>query len=233
MAVLAVALLLVVGGGIGKVFATGATHSRKVAVNAGQTSSKPGTAPTASVPSCPPDSVLASVTAGLGPSSTSAAQLAAVSSLRQTRSDSPGEQCTVISVLAAFIRQASPVSNNYTPVTPVVQAALTALADRNPLYDDGEVIDLHDTSLAAANLVDANFADADLSGTNGADLTDADLSGANLSGANLANAYLGGANIFNADLTGADLTDASLYGTPLCSASNVPVHSGEDYNCTG
>lgn len=238
MVIGAVVLFLGAGASLGAAFGARSTsgagnvvgQSKATAV-AGSASSTGAGAGAGASTSCPTGSAIVSAQAGLD-SAQPAAELASISVLRQTMTASPDEQCAAVDALAAFIRKASPVSNDYSPVTEVVQSALTALADRNPARDGGATVDLENTDLTGANLVGAHLAGADLSGSNGADLTNANLSGANLSGANLANAYLGDANISNTDLSDADLTDASLYGTPLCSGSDVPVHPSGGYNCT-
>lgn len=230
------AVLVFLGAGASLGAAFGARSAPEAGGNGGtrpvSASNAGGATPSASAPtSCPTGSAIISAQASLG-SAQSTVQLAAISVLSQTMAGSPDEQCAAVNVLTAFIRKASPVSSNDSPVSRVVQSALTALAGRNPAHDGGAAIDLHDTDLTAADLAGAHLAGADLSGDNGADLTNADLAGANLSGADLENAYLGAADISGTDFTGANLTEASFYGTSLCSTGNAPLHPAEGYDCT-
>lgn len=228
---LVVAMVLAAGTGIGIVVSKRAPDTGPVA----QQSTSPSASNPASVaPStgaCPPDPIAEAIS-GLASSDTNT-RIGAIRALKQDMSTSPAEQCAVIKTLSDFIRSSSPIlpSGSDGPVTAEVQAALSALAGRDPSHDGGAVIDLHNTNLTNADLAGADLAGADLSGDNGADLTDADLANANLSRADLANAYLGGASLSNANLTGANLQDASLFQTPLCSATNTPVHPDEGYNC--
>ena len=75
--------------------------------------------------------------------------------------------------------------------------------------------DLHEASLAGANLSKANLSSANLSE---ADLSSADLREASLLGANLNEANLKGAHLSKADLGFADLTFADLSGADLTAA---------------
>ena len=122
--------------------------------------------------------------------------------------DSARDYPTVISVLAAFVREHSSeqwppsVPGTDTPdrtTRPDVQAALTVIGRRDPKHDRERI------NLARSYLP-------------GADISDADLFGADLTGAKLAGADLSGANLIEANLTHADLSDASLIGTNLMGA---------------
>lgn len=232
---LIVAMVLTAGTGIGIVVSKRATSTGPVAsqsLHPGPSRAASSASAASGTGTCPPDPIAQAIT-GLA-SSDASTRIGAIRALKQDMSTSPAEQCAVIETLSDFIRKSSPIlpSNGDAPVTPDVQAALSALADRTPTHDGGAIIDLRDTNLTDANLAGADLAGADFSGDNGADLTDANLANANLTGADLANAYLGGAGIANANLTGADLKNASLYETLLCSATNTPVHPQEGYSCT-
>jgi pentapeptide repeat protein len=161
-------------------------------------------------------------------------RLAAIAELQGIMRTQPGRQPAVIRMICKFITNRSPESgsgNDDDPVTADIQAALAALAHRNPAHDGGAIIGLNNVNLTEADLAGADLAGAALSGSDGADLTDANLRGANLRGADLANAYLGGADLIGTNLSGANLTSASFNQTQLCSPINTPTYPARGYDC--
>ncbi|WP_422772214.1 pentapeptide repeat-containing protein [Plantactinospora sp. WMMC1484] len=160
-------------------------------------------------------------------------RLGGIYALERLMRDSPPDEPTVIEVLCAFVRTASPRPDRMPltvpPSPPDVRAAVTVLARRPAPDVENARLDLSRTLLGldgvhipGADLTGADLTGADLRGAylTDANLTDAnldgaDLRGAYLTGADLTDAYLGGANLGGVYLRGADLTDANLTGAEL------------------
>jgi len=133
--------------------------------------------------------------------------------------DSPQDQPSVINVLCAYIRTEAPIRNaprlakkEDSPPTNI-QAALTAIATRNPAHDNGAVVDLDGTNLVGADLHDANLNTASVRNSDlaRADLTSAWLIGTSFSGTNLSNSDWESASAVQADLSNTTLTGAFFY----------------------
>ena len=136
--------------------------------------------------------------------------------------DSPNDQPTIVEVLAAFIRDASPwppgarhnrdstpfwlrwhrvrPSERGTATPPVDACAALAVLRRRRRHSAERQLDLSATNLS------------------GVDLHDADLTGARLEGSNLAHATLSGAILHEAHLRRALLSGANLWSTELAYA---------------
>jgi uncharacterized protein YjbI with pentapeptide repeats len=140
-------------------------------------------------------------------------QLGGIYALQRIMQDSTRDQPFVINVISAYIRLHAPMPQ--TPILPSaatsptsrpsvgVQAALEALANRNPSHDRWAKVNLAHTDLAGAYLFQAN------------------LSRANLTGALLARADLDRAQLFDTKLTGANLYRASLVNANLSCTKNT------------
>jgi hypothetical protein len=150
-------------------------------------------------------------------------RLGGIYSLERIMRDSPKEdQPAVTAVLANFIRIHStapelgkpvPELTDAPSVSPDVQAAFTALGQRNPVFDRAEdALNLKRAGLAGVELIDANLAGADLSG---ADLRYAYLPGADLADANLNDTLLVGINLERANLREIELTENNLGGAQM------------------
>ena len=147
-------------------------------------------------------------------------RLGGIYGLQGLMQDSLHYQRTVIPVLSAYIRDHSlpPAISRASSAlrSPTdVQAALTTIASRNPIFDNTAVIDLSHTQLTNAEFAGGDFTRAFLTG---AGLSRADFTRAHLSDAVLAGADLREANLIDASLTGADLTGADLSGAHLAGA---------------
>jgi hypothetical protein len=178
-------------------------------------------------------------------SDTMAERVGAVYALEHVMRESAVDHDTVVSLLAAFVRERAPAGIQSAPVGPVgagapkqeergvpstdVQTALTVLA-RRPDRTERQYLHLSRTHLDRTDLTDAklnraNLTDADLTGAvlfraklNRANLTDADLTGAALIRAALTGAALTRAHLIRADLTRAHLIRAVLSGADLTRA---------------
>jgi hypothetical protein len=136
-------------------------------------------------------------------------RLGGVYSLERIMRDSEKDHATVVEVLAAFVRQHSPVDPDVKSEPPEsasrpaddVQAALTVIG-RRPQREEAFRIDLRRVDVRGADLADARLDDADL--------TEAHLERANLSRAHLARAQLKRAHLEHANLHAAQLTRAQL-----------------------
>ncbi|WP_181442487.1 pentapeptide repeat-containing protein [Streptomyces tateyamensis] len=159
------------------------------------------------------------------------ARMAGVYALQRIMRDSEKDHDTIVQLLAAFIRQSSPMP----PPEPVgttttaarrmvpddVQAALTVLAHR-PEREEQFRIDLSNADLSGAELATARLEGATFVGSRldrasltgarlrKANLWKASLEGAVADGADLSNTSLEEANLTTADLTGADLRESTL-----------------------
>ncbi|MER7477472.1 pentapeptide repeat-containing protein [Streptomyces sp. NPDC126510] len=162
-------------------------------------------------------------------------RLGGIYALQRIMQDSPRDQPTVVSVLAAFAQRHAgssadslkkPIDPEVTP-TPVadVRAAIATLVHRRPNLDRGTIVDLSKTDLrglrfnerAPIKLPNVDLSEADLREASlaGADLHkaylwDVNLEGADLGGANLWGAYLAGASLPNSSLAGANLRRADM-----------------------
>ncbi|WP_159104640.1 pentapeptide repeat-containing protein [Plantactinospora sp. BB1] len=170
-------------------------------------------------------------------------RLGGIYALERLMRDSAADEPTVIEVLCAFVRTASPrphrVPHPVPASPPDVRAAVTVLA-RRPAPDAKENarLDLSRTllgldgvyipgaDLTGADLTDARLTDADLDGAiliatklANANLIDTNLTEANLRFADLTYADLGGANLTEADLGRANLGGADLGGADLTYAN--------------
>lgn len=159
-------------------------------------------------------------------------RLAGIYSLEHLMRESERDHGPVVEVLAAYIRQRSPVKPVvdaapgdvtqpvYLPVPEVdIQAALTVLA-RRPMRPSRNPIDLSGTDLRGVDLGRANLNHVLLDGVqlDGALMYDCQLSNASLTGASMRDAYLAFANLGNANLWSTDLSFASLYNADLTGA---------------
>lgn len=155
-------------------------------------------------------------------SNNSQVRMGAIYALERIAQDSRPDGAHVADMIAALVRDRSPVTEGtgYVPVlkvrAPDVQVALRVLS-RRPVCDahlgspDFGSLDLSRTDLRRASLIGAQLQDVDLNRTRleGADLTRANLRGADLTGANVgrfdptSNVYKRGADLSGADLTGA------------------------------
>ncbi|MET8145601.1 pentapeptide repeat-containing protein [Sphaerisporangium sp. NPDC005288] len=168
-------------------------------------------------------------------------RLGGIYALERIARDSARDHPTVIEVLAAFIRENSPLPAPDGPegagepppakLRTDVQAALTVIGRRTLTHDlPMRRIKLTGAYLNEADLTSANLTRADLTGTHltranlllanlgRAHLTNANLTRANLGGANLTHARLTNADLANANLSSADLTRANLMGAKLTGA---------------
>ncbi|MEO3750770.1 pentapeptide repeat-containing protein [Streptomyces sp. B6B3] len=144
-------------------------------------------------------------------------RLGGVYALQLLMQDAPQNQPIITDILAAYVRTA-PHPSGEAPIGEDVQAALTALHNRDRQHDrdGGFALNLSDTYLSGVqldhkNLTGITFQGADLTraSMHHTDLTDVWLDDADLTGAMLEGAKL------SASLEGADLTDASLDGADL------------------
>ncbi|MFF4285986.1 pentapeptide repeat-containing protein [Streptomyces sp. NPDC001633] len=154
-------------------------------------------------------------------------RLGGIYALERIMQDSSRDHPTVVSVLAAYVRQHAPLpasaakttrtsSTTHSPPTDI-QGVMNVLAHRRPGRDRGAVVDLSFTDLNGLKAMGAQghvyFRSADLHGARlrGADLAAADLQGAQLWDADLRSAWMN-----MADLRRASLNRAKLTGTWLC-----------------
>ncbi|WP_343075707.1 pentapeptide repeat-containing protein [Streptomyces genisteinicus] len=156
--------------------------------------------------------------------------------------DSEKDHDTVVQVLAAFVRQHSPVPDPEVAAMSGeldipgpkddVQAALTVLG-RRPNRSETQ-LDLSFTALWRVDLRGARLRGANLFGTefHGADLRSADLEETLLSAANFQDAQVGGLILRGANLVGervaADLTVSQLLSTTFDSATQLPLNLASD-----
>ncbi|QMU18523.1 pentapeptide repeat-containing protein [Streptomyces pristinaespiralis] len=151
-------------------------------------------------------------------------RLGGIYSLERIMRDSEKDHATVVTVLAAFVRQharLSEVGSGPSQLAEEIQAALTVLG-RRPERSEAARLDLRRTNLRGADLSHARLERARLAGC---DLSQADLREinldnawlprANLTGSTLTKATLSGANLRGANLTGAELSGVRLRGTDL------------------
>lgn len=160
-------------------------------------------------------------------------RLGGIYGLARIMQDSARDHPTVVSVLAAYVRQNAPLPASDTKKTQTtatehspradVQAVMNVLANRRPGRDRGTEVDLSRTDLRGLkptggsfrsyytheldiNFREANFEEADLRGAHlqNADLREAWMFSANLSAANLIEANLRQAILDSANLTDAD-----------------------------
>jgi hypothetical protein len=152
-------------------------------------------------------------------------RLGGIYALERIAVDSPRDQATMVEVLSAFIRSASPRTEGQAcPQTqPDVAAAFTVLSRRDVSLDPKPmVIDLREVCLRAVRAVKGNLTGVSL---NGADLSEANLSGAYLDLTGLSDATLVGASLYGADLDNgfvfaknADFTRANFDSAKLSGA---------------
>src|SRR5690348_7824803 len=125
-------------------------------------------------------------------------RIGAIYALERIMIDSARDHPTIVEVLAAYVREHSPVVAREdrapdvglsSPATDV-QAVLTVLG-RRPDREERGKLNLRYTDLTRAELIGADLARAILNGAKlpYANLIDANLAGANLAGADLTNAY--------------------------------------------
>ncbi|MFD5899821.1 pentapeptide repeat-containing protein [Streptomyces sp. NPDC060366] len=148
-------------------------------------------------------------------------RLSGIYALQRIMEESPHDQPSIINILSAYIRNHAkePKPEPIIPEGPTsdIQAALTALGNRDPSYDSTARIDLHGAYLARANLEGAYLGGAHMDDVNlsvamldRVNLSGASLDRVNLSGARLERANLSGASLYFADLRGAYLSRANL-----------------------
>ena len=124
-------------------------------------------------------------------------RLGGVYALQRIMNDSPRDEHTIVQVLCAFIRNATPATHSPTKSATDLLAALDVVGTR-PVTN-------HDRA-------------------KGCDLRYADLAGANLDGADLARTNLTCANLDRASLIGANLRGADLHYTRFKSARLRTTH---------
>ncbi|WP_328884668.1 pentapeptide repeat-containing protein [Streptomyces sp. NBC_00299] len=161
-------------------------------------------------------------------------RLGGIYALERLMRDSSRDQPTVVSVLAAYVRQHAPAHADVAVVEtrrpPAdIEAVMNVLAERSMERDRDLVLDLSKTELSGWKPA-RPFTDT------GTQLELADLSGSNLiktdlSVANLRNAYLDEADFRDANLTGADLRDASLFEANLRDASLSGANASGAFFC--
>ncbi|WAU78396.1 pentapeptide repeat-containing protein (plasmid) [Streptomyces sp. Qhu-G9] len=154
-------------------------------------------------------------------------RLGGIYALQRIMQDSSRDHPTVVSVLAAYVRQHARLPASGTEPTQTkptehsaptdIQAAMNVLADRLPGRDKGTAIDMNRTDLRGVkfrfikgrslDLRGAVFSEADL---RGAAMANSDLREAQLDGADLREAQLFLTNLAGAYLSEADLTDAFI-----------------------
>lgn len=148
-------------------------------------------------------------------------RLGGIYALEHVMQESPQDHETVIELLAAYVRDKSPVAPERSisvPVTKDVTAAMTVLA-RRPHLPERNKIDLRHTNLAGLELLPDQ--DGRCPRLAGANLCGAHLTGVRMPGIDLRGALLAGADLTDADFTSpdpgteADLSDAWLTGATL------------------
>ncbi|GAA2422746.1 hypothetical protein GCM10010255_74780 [Streptomyces coeruleofuscus] len=146
-------------------------------------------------------------------------RLGGIYSLERLMRDSARDHHTVVSVLAAFLRQHAPARATKAAVDDVprldadIGAVMNVLAERRADRDQGLVLDLSKTDLS-------QWTPARLHDETGIQLEQAILTGSNLIGTGLTNANLRDARLDEADLRKAALSGADLRGAHL-SGSNL------------
>ena len=156
-------------------------------------------------------------------------RLGAIYSLERIAKDSPKDHWTVMEVLSAYVRNKSPLPQNWAKTVPKqrkplpnattdVQSALTVLRRREVKNDpvdsrlDLSGSNLNGADLSRAYLDSADFRRSSLTGTN---FSGAILNFANFGGSTLRSARLDGAKLRTADLRDADLRDAEFFEADL------------------
>ena len=152
-------------------------------------------------------------------------RLGGIYALERIMIDSARDRGAISDILAAFVREHSPISgtdladkrsrssnetsanNDAGRPSTDVQAALTVLARRSGRPNEKKIADLRYTDLRGADLQHASFACTNLVGT---DLRNANLFAIDLTNAQLAGADLRDSILYNSCLDGADLTAANL-----------------------
>ncbi|MGW0117713.1 pentapeptide repeat-containing protein [Streptomyces sp. NPDC003327] len=155
-------------------------------------------------------------------------RLGGIYALQRIMQDSVRDHPTIVSVLAAYVRQHAPLPSEGTrPQQPAsaeqepsadVQAAMTVLADRLPDRDTGPTLDLQRTDLRGLKF---RIGKGRSLAFRGAAFSSANLRGAAMANSDLREALfddadLREAQLFNSDLTGAYMVGADLTGTLLC-----------------
>ncbi|MFN6484692.1 MULTISPECIES: pentapeptide repeat-containing protein [unclassified Nostoc] len=171
-------------------------------------------------------------------------RFAAIYALERIAQDSPKDHWTIMEILAAFIRENSPVNREYedeslqsSKLPTDIQTALTVIGRRDSSKDPiNQKLDLRNTDLSNADLTEANLSRAILVGANlqwvnftRVNLSEADLSltclcgsilyEAKLQKTILPEANLQGVVLRKANLSQAILYDANLEGAVLCDAN--------------
>jgi uncharacterized protein YjbI with pentapeptide repeats len=141
-------------------------------------------------------------------------RLGGIYALEHLMRESPHDHDTIVEMLAAFVRESSPVvlpsprNGVDDRVKVAVDAgAAAAVLGRRPRRAESYAIDLSYVFLRGANLSNASLANVDLKGS---DLSDARLDQALLTGADLRLASLTRADLYRANLRGADLRKANF-----------------------
>ena len=180
-------------------------------------------------------------------------RIGGIYALERIARDSARDHPTVMTVLAAFVREHSrepwkPPEDGTDKLRPTrgarpdVQAALTVIGGqvrtRDPKYLDLYAANLTNASLHSANLTKAGLADVDftIAYLKHANLARSYARGANFTRANLINATLTGTDLTGADFTDADLTGADLAGATLTGArwpDDAPVPEGWKRDSSG
>ena len=134
--------------------------------------------------------------------------------------DSRRDQFTIREILAAYLRDVSPIAR--TRMRPTAshdaQAAFLVLGRIALTAEETPTVNLTRVNLRGARLEFAELRGLKFMNLDGADLSEANLDHADLRGANLRNAELAAANLTRADLRGADLSGALLHEARLIKA---------------
>ncbi|MGA5425146.1 pentapeptide repeat-containing protein [Streptomyces lavendulocolor] len=153
-------------------------------------------------------------------------RLGGIYSLQRIMEDSPRDHATIVSVLAAYVREHAPRSAGALQDDPTeppptdIQAAMTVLANRRP--DKAGVkasfVDLSRTTLPALKPLHTRDSDINLRGVvfTEAELTEAPFDQADMEGSLLNGANLTYAGFIDSDLRGASFQDANLTNASFC-----------------
>ncbi|WP_371671981.1 pentapeptide repeat-containing protein [Streptomyces sp. NBC_00289] len=165
-------------------------------------------------------------------------RLGGIFALEQIMHDSPDYQATIVSVIAAYVREHAPASdadlkkigepaNDGNPPPPDIDAAVNALTSRNPERDR------YSLDLRRADLKGLEFPPTKK--FRGALFSKSDLSSSTVEGLDLRGAYLDYSNLSGAIIWGSDLSDADLQGvnaidTDFCAGTYTEggIKSGGD-----
>ena len=148
--------------------------------------------------------------------------LGGIYALERLARDSLSDRQTVANVLAGYLRDTSPTSEQDGPLSTVAAAAVSVVAQMQG-WGTALHLDLTGVNMSGAQIPGARFEGAML---NAAHLDGADLVGATFTGAHLKNAHLKGAFLKGALLDQAILIEAHLNGAraPGANFANSNLH---------